>query len=152
MAKSAGRARKDSGYVTRRPNGCSQNGRHEPDRVTGLMLGALTMLERDDRVRYADCMTFIRYRLGVVDRFLATIKGIEIWLGLPWIVAAFISFIIAFLPLVGTIAGIKGATDAWGWNLWPAIAFFCWPYALYIVAVSVAGIVDLLSRRKERIP
>src|ERR1700686_4533389 len=29
------------------------------------------MSEHDDRVKYADCMTFIRYRLEVIDRFLS---------------------------------------------------------------------------------
>lgn len=85
--------------------------------------------------------------IGFVQ-LLATIKGIQIWLNAPWIIAAFLSFVIAYIPIIGTIAGIKGATAAWGWSLWGAIAFFCWPYVLYIAAVSVAGVTDLLSRKK----
>ena len=88
--------------------------------------------------------------IGFVQ-LLATIKGIQVWLGLPWIFAAFLSLIIAYIPIVGTIAGIKGATAAWGWSLWPAITFFCWPYVFYIAAVAAGGAAHLLSRKRGTI-
>ena len=92
----------------------------------------------------------IYFTIGVVQ-LLATIRGIQIWTSMPWILAAFLSMIIAYIPIVGTIAGIKGATVAWGWRLWPAIAFFCWPYAIYIIAIAAGGVADLLSRRGKGI-
>ncbi len=97
------------------------------------------------------CVAAIVY-LGIgFVQLLATIKGIQIWFSVPWILAAFASLIIAYSPVIGTIAGIKGATAAWDWSLWPAIAFFCWPYRLF-AAVAVGGVADLLSRKKEAIP
>jgi len=51
--------------------GTSANGLLAARRAAGLgRVEVETMPEKDDRVRYADCMTFIRYRLHVVDRFL----------------------------------------------------------------------------------
>lgn len=94
------------------------------------------------------CVAVIVYLMIGFVQLLATIKGIQIWFSVPWILAAFLSLIIAYIPIVGTIAGIKGATAAWGWSLWPAIAFFCWPYVLYIAAVAVGGVADLLNRNK----
>ena len=88
--------------------------------------------------------------LGVgAVQVLAIIKGIQFWSGMPWIVSTFLSLIVAYIPVLGTIAGIKGAMSAWGWNLWPAVAFFCWPYALFLLAAAVGGIVDLMSRGKD---
>jgi hypothetical protein len=94
------------------------------------------------------CVAAIVYvGIGFIQ-LLATIKGIQILFSMPWILAAFLSSIIAYIPVIGTIAGIKGATAAWGWRLWPAIAFFCWPYVLYIATVAIAGVADLLSWKK----
>ncbi len=84
--------------------------------------------------------------MGFIQLF-AVIKGLQIWLSVPWIVAAFLSFVIAYIPVLGTIVGIKGAMDGWGWSLWPTIAFFCWPYCLYILVISVAGAAGLLGRK-----
>lgn len=97
------------------------------------------------------CVAAIVYLAIGFVQLLATIKGIQIWFNMPWILAAFLSSIIAYIPIVGTIAGIKGATAAWGWSLWPAIAFFCWPYALYFAAIAAGGVADLLSRKREGI-
>lgn len=98
------------------------------------------------------CVAVIVYLVIGFIQLLAIIKGIQIWFSVPWILATFLSLIIAYIPIIGTIAGIKGAIAAWGWSLWPAIAFFCWPYLLFIAAVAVGGVADLLSRKKGAIP
>jgi len=77
------------------------------------------------------CLAAIAYILVGFVQILAMIKGVQIWLGIPWIMAAILSTIIAYIPLVGMIAGIKGAMVAWGWTLGTSVAFFCWPLALY---------------------
>ncbi len=93
------------------------------------------------------CAAAIVY-LGVgFVQLLAMLKGIQLWLGVPWILAALVSLVIAYIPIVGTIAGIKGATAAWGWGLWPAIAFFCGPLALTLVAAAAGGVSDLVKRK-----
>ena len=63
------------------------------------------------------CIAALAY-LGIgFVQLLATIKGIQISFDWPWILASFVSLIIAYIPIVGTVAGIKGATAGWGWAL-----------------------------------
>src|SRR5262245_60182017 len=88
----------------------------------------------------------IYFGIGLVQ-LLATVKGIQTWTGLPWLIAAFISMFVAYIPLVGTVAGIKVAIDAWGWGFWSSVAFFGWPYVIYILAIAVGSVATLMSRR-----
>jgi len=97
------------------------------------------------------CAAAIVYLAIGFVQLLAIIKGIQIWFSVPWILAMFLSFIIAYIPIIGTIAGIRGATAAWGWSLWPTIGFFCWPYVLYAAALAVGGVAELLSWKKGEI-
>ena len=94
------------------------------------------------------CAAYLVYLAIGLVQLLAIIKGIQLWTGASWVLAAFLSLLVAYIPIVGTIAGIKGATDTWGWDVWPAIAFFCWPYVLYFVAVAAGGVADLRSRKR----
>jgi hypothetical protein len=89
--------------------------------------------------------------IGLVQ-WLATIKGLQTWLKFPWLIAALLSLIVAWIPIVGTIAGIKGAMAAWGWNVWPSIGVFCGPFIIYLIAIAVGGVVDLLRRKGTRSP
>ena len=91
----------------------------------------------------------IYFGIGIVQ-FLATIKGIQMWTGMPWLISAFISMFVAYIPLVGTVAGIKGATDAWGWDFWSSVVFFCWPYVIYVLAIAAGGVATLMSRRRGK--
>jgi hypothetical protein len=96
------------------------------------------------------CAAAVIYLVIGVIQMLATIRGIQLWTDLPWLISAIISMFIAYLPLVGTVAGIKGATDVWGWGFWSAVAFFCWPYVIYVLAIVVGGVADLMSRRRGK--
>lgn len=94
-------------------------------------------------------LAFIAYfGIGLVQ-LAAIVHGVQIWLGLPWLLAALLSAIVVYIPILGTIAGIKGATTAWGWRLMPTIVFFCAPYVIYMAATAVGGLVDLLQRRRS---
>jgi len=97
------------------------------------------------------CLAAIVYGVIGLVQVLAIIDGIQVWLGIPWILAAFLSLIIGYIPLVGTIAGIRGATTAWGWNLGWAIALFFGGLVISIAAVAIGGVSDRLSRRKRPI-
>jgi hypothetical protein len=67
------------------------------------------------------------------------------------VIGGFICFIIAWIPIIGTLAGIKGAMAGWGWKLWPALALFCGPYALYLFAIVCGGrLVDLWLNIRHR--
>src|SRR2546425_32510 len=94
------------------------------------------------------CAAAIIYLVIGIVQMLAAIAGIQLWTGMPWLISAIISLFVAYFPLVGTVAGIKGATDAWGWGFWPAVAFFCWPYVIYVLAIAVGGLAVLMSKRR----
>ena len=53
-----------------------------------------------------------------------------------------LSGIISYIPLVGTIAGFKGAMDVWGWSFIGAGALFFGPlvvYALLSFLISIGN-------------
>lgn len=94
------------------------------------------------------CAVFIVY-LGIgLVQLLASINGIQLWFDWPWILAALVSLFVAYIPVVGTVAGIVGATAAWGWGLWPTIALFCSPYVLYVIAI-LTGAVELSPQDEQ---
>ncbi len=104
---------------------------------------------------------FVAYlALGVVQ-FLAVIAGLQDWLGFHWIISGAIAtfaIFIAYIPLIGSIAGFMGATETWGWsNLTAALLFFGPPW-IYLVsrvwfwhghrrARQPSGTIDLLLYR-----
>ena len=53
--------------------------------------------------------------LGLYQLF-AIMDGLEIWIGLHWIIAVPLSFILAYIPIVGTVVGMCGAVYAWNWT------------------------------------
>ena len=59
----------------------------------------------------------------------------------------FISFIAAFfvtyIPLIGSILGVLGAHDFWGWSWFWSIALFFW----YIFMVPVFLVMGMLEKR-----
>jgi hypothetical protein len=85
------------------------------------------------------------FLVGFVQAF-AIMKGVEIWFG----VGAFFAFIIAifltYIPIVGLIAGVKGAAQGWGWSYLWAILLFGWPYVVYIVAMFLDGLEKLYRK------
>ena len=78
------------------------------------------------------------FALGIVQWF-AIIDGIKEWFNISSdFIAFFISGFLAYIPLVGTIAGFKGAMDAWHWTfLESAGLFFGVPIAILVIS-SVA--------------
>lgn len=96
------------------------------------------------------CVAIIIFLVMGFVQVLATIKGIQIWFDVPWMLAAFVSLFIGYIPFLGTVAGIMGATAGWGWALWPAIAFFCWPYIIFFAALAVGGVADAVDTEEER--
>lgn len=68
----------------------------------------------------------------------ATFAGVQHFLGVHWIIAAAVSLIIGAFPLIGTAAGVYGATAAWGWTLTSSIGLFFGPLAV-MMAVMLIG-------------
>jgi len=53
--------------------------------------------------------------------------------GIPTFFAFIVSFFITCIPLLGTIAGFKGAIDVWGWSFFEAGALFFGPFIILII-------------------
>ena len=96
------------------------------------------------------CAAYIVYMIWSVFQLLAMVKGVQIMFHLPLPLAVAACFIVAWIPILGTIAGIKGAMVGWGWGLWTAIAFFFAPYVLYTLAVVTGAAADLWTRHKGK--
>lgn len=84
----------------------------------------------------------IAYFIVGIVQFFAIIDGIKF----AWGIGSFISFMLAgfltYIPLVGSIFGIYGATHSWDWTIWQAGTLFFW----YIPVLAIAGIVSAVSK------
>lgn len=83
-------------------------------------------------------MPFIQvaYIVLAFVQFFAIWSGVEIWLGIGSFFAGILSFFLAPIPLVGTVLGVYGAVEAWGWSWLQAGALFFGPF-LVIVTLSM---------------
>ena len=54
----------------------------------------------------------VYFAIGFVQ-FFAIIAGVQEWFGFHWLISGWIAFMIAYIPLVGTVTGIMGAVRAW---------------------------------------
>lgn len=76
--------------------------------------------------------------LGIVQ-FLAIYAGFDVWLGLHWIIALPLAFILGQLPLVGTIVGMFGAVEAWHWSWVQAFLLFFGPFIVLSILYMISG-------------
>lgn len=59
-------------------------------------------------------------------QFVAAVDGLKVWLDIGTWLAVLSAIVVAWLPLVGTVAGVVGAHHAWHWSWLGAIALFFW--------------------------
>lgn len=86
------------------------------------------------------------YLLLGLFQLAATWEGLK-YIGLHWIVAAPMALFIAYIPLLGTVAGVLGAVYGWGWHWVEALALFFGPMAvIFVIAIPVI----FLSGREPR--
>lgn len=85
--------------------------------------------------------------LGILQ-FVFITAGVQDWLGVHWFFSAFVAFILAYMPVVGTVLGILGAVSGFGWNFPLAIIFFCWPYVMFAIALVAIWVFDLLKKHR----
>lgn len=91
----------------------------------------------------------VYFGMGLLQ-LAAIIGGIEDWWGWPWWLAILIAFPVAYIPILGTVVGIMGAVESFGWSVGTSIALFCWPYILYIALIALGGASDLFARFRNR--
>jgi len=86
---------------------------------------------------------YLGYLLLGLFQMAAIMSGLVSWWDVPAFLAFFVALFVAYIPILGTIVGIVGAHDAWGWG-WPmAIGLFFGPLILIYV---IASIQSALSR------
>lgn len=66
----------------------------------------------------------VLYVVTSVLQCVALIAAVDVWLGVPAIIAIPLSMILAAVPLVGSVLGFIGATEIWQWNVWFSAALF----------------------------
>lgn len=90
----------------------------------------------------------IPYLLLGLFQLVATIAGIEHWLGIHWFFAGIIAIFVASIPVIGTVLGMVGAHYAWGWS-WPS-AFLLFFGPLIVaggIALAADGLENIRARR-----
>ena len=69
---------------------------------------------------------------------------------MKYLYALFIlSGFIAYIPLIGTIAGFKGAMDVWGWDFMQAALLFFGPFVAIVVISILGGVLEKFSGNKD---
>lgn len=85
---------------------------------------------------------FLYLIYGIVC-LLAVMDGVQVWFGINAFFAFFVALIIAYIPIVATVAGYIGATDAWGWSFLHASALFFGPMVVgalfFIISASLTS-------------
>lgn len=83
--------------------------------------------------------------LGFVQLFATASYFTEI---LRWgdVLGWLLALLLSWFPLVGSVLGMLGAHDVWGWGWLPAFFLFFWP--LPILAASF--VMDMRQRQRER--
>lgn len=84
---------------------------------------------------------FVAYALLGLFQIAATFDGVQHLLGVHWLIAGVIGLVLGAFPVIGTAAGVYGATAAWGWSLLSALGLFFGPLAV-IAAISVIAQAD----------
>ena len=88
------------------------------------------------------------FALGIVQ-WWATIDGLEYWFDISGFMAFLLSGFIAYIPLIGTIAGFKGAMDVWGWSFMEAGLLFFGPFIAIVVIAILGGVLDKFSGNRH---
>ena len=80
----------------------------------------------------------------------ASFAGVNAALGLhglaALIIGGLVGMFVAWLPLVGTAAGIYGAYTAWHWHLLSAVLLFGFPMVIYAALLLIFGIAALFGK------
>ena len=75
-------------------------------------------------------LAIVAYTLLGLFQLAAVIAGLEIWMGLPLLIAVPLAFFIAYFPVIGTLVGMFGAVTAWHWSWLQAFLLFFGPLVL----------------------
>jgi hypothetical protein len=78
----------------------------------------------------------------------AEIAGLHEVLGWPSFFCWIAAFLTAWIPLVGTAAGIWGAHSAWQWDWMPSFALFLGTPLFFLAMVGILTAIDSMRTRR----
>lgn len=87
----------------------------------------------------------IGYLVLSIFQFFAIIAGFDVWLGLGSFISTTLALFLAGIPLLGTLVGMLGAVQGWGWTWFEAGALFLTP--LFALSLLM-GFVMIRQRSK----
>lgn len=78
-------------------------------------------------------------------------EGMEIWLGLHWLISSIIAFAALAIPfgtIVTSAVAFYGITKGWGWDWWQALLLL-FPYLVLAIFLGAAeGVLGMINRMK----
>lgn len=67
-----------------------------------------------------------------------------------WFLSLLIGGFVAYIPIIGTIAGIYGAHKYWGLPLWASILIFCVHFIIAVLLTIAQLIIELIERNNAK--
>ena len=81
--------------------------------------------------------------IGFVQLF-AIVEALEIYL--DWGILNYAgAFFVTYIPLLGSVLGVLGAMEGWGWSLIQSLLLFFWyipAFIFYMIISKFASIID----------
>lgn len=75
----------------------------------------------------------IIYFASSIMQFFATYAYFAHAHDMNGILSFFLAIISCWIPILGTVLGVLGAHDGWGWSWTGSILLFIWPYIFYML-------------------
>lgn len=82
--------------------------------------------------------------LQIAAMFTGVSRALDLGFILNFLACIFVSYV----PILGTVAGIWGATTDWHWHWYWACLLFLWPYAIYVAVILGVGATALAQRSR----
>lgn len=92
---------------------------------------------------------FIIYLVIGIVQLAAVMAGLESWWGLNGFFSFIIAFVVAYIPLLGSVVGMMGAVQAWHWEWWQAGGLFFGALILTVLLGGVSSIADWFGNRRR---
>lgn len=84
---------------------------------------------------------FIAYWVLAITQLL----GVYEYFGnvLEWnsLLSGVLALFLCGIPILGTILGVMGATQGWGWDIIPALALYLWPFIIFGLVYFISYVI-----------
>lgn len=89
----------------------------------------------------------IAYLVVGLIQFFAIQDGIAFATGMPSFVALVLAGLSTYIPVLGSILGVYGATNVWGWSLVQSLVLFFWFVPAFVLFLLFGFIADVFSKK-----